>query len=258
MVDFYNSNLVTLKNKNWFERQQVAGSCVSKTIKSLCDIVKSKPNKLTLKDLEKEAESIILSEKCTPTFKGYKGFPGTICLSVNEQLVHGIPSDYQLTEGDVLKIDLGATYQGAIADSATTVIFGTPKSPIHVELIQACKDALRKGIEAIQVGKKIGAIGFAIDKFAKTTPFGLVTVYGGHGIDENVPHAPPFVPNKSSPSEGVRIQPGMTIAIEPMLVVGQPQTKVLKDGWTVMTPGIGVHTEHTIFVGEDKVYIMTE
>lgn len=258
MTSFANNSLINLKDVSLFERQKIAGRCVAGVLKTLNQMVIDKIPNLSLKDMEAEAIRQIDLAGCTATFKGYKGFPGSLCLSINKELVHGIPSSYVLQEGDVVKFDLGATYKSAIADAAATAIYGEPKSIYHVELLRACKEALNRGIKAIQVGKQLGCIGYAIHKFVSNTRFGLIADYGGHGIDENTPHAEPFVANKARPNEGIRIQPGLSIAIEPMVTMKDTRTRVLDDGWTVVTDDISAHNEHTIFVGEDKIHIMTE
>lgn len=253
------NHLITLKGATWLKSQKRAGRCVAQILKSCKDAVVNKQPNLSLKDLEDIAYMYFKANDCTPTFKDYKGFPSAICASVNTQLVHGIVDDYVLKEGDVVKLDLGATFEGAIADSALTCIYGRPKSQTHMDLIDACEKSLDAGLNAVKVGNRIGAIGNAIHKFAKNTEFGLITEYGGHGISWNKPHAPPFVANKSKTNDGIRIQPGLTIAIEPMLVIGRAHTKVLKDGWTVATPEIGAHFEHTIFVDDnDVIHKITE
>ncbi len=255
---FAENSLVTLKDQDWFEKQRLAGEAVATCLATSRKLIERKTPNLTLKDIEEECKKIITSFSCTPTFKDYKGFPGAICASVNKQLVHGIPSDYKLKEGDVVKIDLGATFEGVIADAAITAIYGEGKSE-HQRLIKACREALYKGIDSIAIGKRLGVIGHSISKYARSHGYALVTRYGGHGLDLNKPHAPPFVANKAHHSEGIRIQPGLTIAIEPMLVMGfTDKTKVGKDGWTVWAKDICAHTEHTLFVGEDKVHIMTD
>lgn len=258
-MSFEQSAFVVLKDDAWFQDQKKAGACVAGILRTLNQMILDATPNLSLKGLEAEAIKQIEEAGCTATFKGYKGFPGAICLSVNNQIVHGIPSDYILQEGDVVKFDLGATYNGAIADAAATAIYGKPKNQQHVELVNVCKGALYHAIKAIQVGKQLGVIGFAINKYVQSkSRFGIITKYGGHGIDRNTPHAAPFVANKARYNEGVRIQPGMTIAIEPMLVVGDPTPTTEKDGWTVTAKGIGAHFEHSVFVGSDKVHIMTE
>ncbi len=254
---FSNNSLIKLKGQDWLDKQRVAGKIAAQALLKLKGYVEGKTFHSTA-TLSQVAEQFILEAGGTPTFKGYKGFPAAVCISVNKQLVHGIPDDRVLDDGDVVSFDLGVTYEGAIADTAITCIFGPPKSERHVQLVQATEESLMKGIEAIAVGKRLGCIGNAISKYARGKGFGLITNYGGHGLDWNIPHAPPFVANKSEIEEGIRIQPGLAIAIEPMLVIGSTVTRVLDDGWTVVTDYIGAHFEHSIFVHEDRVEILTD
>jgi methionyl aminopeptidase len=258
---FANNSLVTLKDNRWLEKQRIAGKIVAASLNELEWYCKNKTfhSMATLNDM---IEKFIIKEGGIPTFKGYKktgqpDFPAGVCVSINKALVHGIPDDTVLNDGDVVSFDLGVTYDGAIADSALTVIFGSPLDPKHVLLLKTTEEALMQGIGAIAIGKHLGCIGHAISKYTKNKGFGLVNNYGGHGLDWNVPHAPPFVANKSEPTEGIRIQPGLSIAIEPMLTIGDSTTKTLSDGWTVVTPGIGAHFEHSIFVHRDCVEIVT-
>lgn len=253
---FLANGFFTLKNNEWLERQRIAGKVVAKCLNHLEQRVKDKTS-LTMRELSLEAEQIILDSKCSATFKGYKGFPEAVCISVNKELVHGIPKDYSLQEGDVVSFDLGATFEGAIADSAITCIFGEPKNKRHVELISATKEALIKGIQSIQVGKRLGVIGNAIYKSAKGNGFGVVTQYGGHGLEYDKPHAQPFVENKSDIDIGIHIHAGLSIAIEPMLTISSTNTKIMNDNWTVETSDIGSHEEHSIFVHKDYVEIIT-
>jgi methionyl aminopeptidase len=253
---FSENCVIHLKNADWLQKQRVAGRVVATTLTFLENQVKDKTIHSML-ELNALAEDIIEKSECTATFKNYKGFPAGVCISINNQLVHGIPTDYKLQEGDVVSFDLGATYQGAIADSALTCIYGEPKTPEHVRLIQATEESLMKGIESIKVGNRLGCIGNAIAKCAKYHGFGLVANYGGHGLDWDTPHAAPFVANKAELEEGIRITPGLSIAIEPMLTIGTPTTKVLEDGWTVVTNDVGCHHEHSIFVHSDSVEILT-
>lgn len=259
---FGTNGFFKLKNNNWLENQRIAGKCAATCLKFLEQQVLMGTSLTTL-ELSKKAEEIIFDFGCTPTFKGYKGFPEAVCISVNKELVHGIPKNYTLQDGDVVSFDLGATYKGAIADSAITCIYGNPKSSEYIRLIKACNDALIKGIEAIQVDKKIGVIGNAIYKYLNQFGYGVVTNYGGHGIDMTddgvgIPHAGPFISNKSSINDGIRIQPGLVIAIEPMAVIGSTYTRTLDDGWTVSTNDIGSHWEHSVFVHEDHIEIITD
>ena len=253
----FNNGFFKLKDQAWLERQRVAGKVAAKTLLLLESFVKNY-TQLSLLEMNKLAEEFINDNGCIPTFKNYKGFPSGVCISVNKQLVHGIPSDYHLEDGDVVSFDLGATYEGAIADTAITCIYGTPKKPEHTKIIAATEESLLKSIAAISVGKKIGVIGHTIYRSAKGNGFNVITNYGGHGLEYDVPHAPPFVENKSDPNAGFRIQPGLAIAIEPMLVPNSTSTEVSADGWTVCTKEIGAHFEHSIFVHEEGVEIITD
>lgn len=254
--DIITGNYYILKDNTWLENQRVAGKVVSKALTTLKEIVKEKHNYSTL-ELSKIAEDIIVKEKCTPTFKGYKGFPESCCISVNKQLVHGIPNNYKLQDGDVVSFDLGATFEGAIADSAITCIYGDPKKIEHVNLIENTKKSLNEAIKSIKVGKQLGCIGETIYKIGSNNNYGVVLNYGGHGIGPG-PHEFPFVCNKDYSNNGIRFTPGVTIAIEPLFVLGgDSSTRVLDDGWTVLAKDICAHTEHTIFINEDNVEIIT-
>lgn len=250
--------IVELKDQIWLGNQRIAGRAVAEILSTSKRLICDQTPNLNLLSLQEEAEMILKKHQCIATFEGYKGFPGKLCLSVNRELVHGIPHDYLIQPGDVVKVDVGATYNGAIADAAITAIYGEAKSKQHIELIDICEKSLLEAIGQIQVGKQIGCIGNAIYKYVTSkSRFGVVTEYGGHGINEGKPHSPPFVANKSQSNVGIRIQPGMTLAIEPMISVGDPKTKVLSDGWTVVTENINAHFEHTIFVHESVTEIIT-
>lgn len=253
---FSNTNLVNLKNQDWLDKQRIAGRLAAKALSTLKEQVQNRTSKTVL-ELNNMAEELIAEGGGIPTFKNYKGFPAGVCVSINKQLVHGIPTDYTLQDGDVISFDLGVTYEKAIADTALTCIYGQPKSARHVDLVKATEEALLRGIRAIKVDKRLGAIGNAIYKYSRDVGFNPVINYGGHGLDWNTPHASPFVANKGDPNDGIRIKPGLAIAIEPMLVIGNSDTYVSGDGWTVMTHDIGAHFEHSVFVHEDKVEIIT-
>lgn len=251
-------SLIRLKDQNWLEKQRVAGKVIAGTLSLLESLVKEKTTK-SLIELNSIAEEYILKNNCTCTFKNYKGFPAGVCISVNKQLVHGIPTNYYLQDGDIVTFDLGATFEGAIADSAITCIFGNPKSELHQKVVSTTQDALMKGIEAVKIGQKLGNIGYSISRVAKKAGLNIIENYGGHGLDWNTPHSAPFVANKSTPDEGIIIQPGLSIAIEPMLTDGSTRTWVDNDGWTVWCDSnISAHFEHSIFVHENTVEIITD
>lgn len=247
-----------LQGNDWLTKQRVAGKVAAKAISTLVAAVKDK-TKLSTLDLSKLAEEVIINNNCTPTFKGYKGFPESVCISVNNELVHGIPKNYYLEEGDVISFDLGATFEGAIADTAVTVIYGEPKSKEHVKLIETTESALLEAIKKIKIGDRIGVIGETIYKIGRSNGFAVVDAYGGHGLSWNTPHSNPFISNKSNSNTGIRFQQGMTFAIEPLFVIGSDNyTKTEADGWTVSTKNISSHFEHSVYIGEDNVEIITQ
>jgi methionyl aminopeptidase len=247
------SEIIVLKDKEWLERQKIAGRVVAKAHQEIYAMLKGMASGLTLAALNSAVEDLIRRNNCVPTFLGYRGFPASICASMNNELVHGIGTrNIQLKNGDVLKVDIGATFEGAIGDCAVTYIYGKAKNPEVVRMLVSCQDALYDAISLVEPGHRIGELGKAIWEKAKGDGFGVIVDYGGHGIDENKLHADPFISNKSSSNDGVIIQPGMSIAIEPMFVLGKNiRTKVLTDKWTVITHDIGCHFEHSITLDEE-------
>lgn len=251
---------IHLHNDEWLFYQRKAGKIVGGTLSLLEQEVKNGTTK-TMVELDKLAETFIRDNGCIPTFLNYKGFPASVCISINKQLVHSIPTDYRLQDNDVVSFDLGATEpeSGAIGDSALTCAFGEPKNSSHKLLLSATKEVLRRAIASIQVGKHIGVIGDTISRYAKECGLAVIDKYGGHGIEANVPHAHPFVANRASNESGVRFQAGMSLCIEPLFVIGRSaETRILSDGWTVVCDEICAHEEHTIFIHEDKVEVLTK
>jgi methionyl aminopeptidase len=251
---------VRLTEPDWLEKQKHAGNVVASVLKECAEAIKNKQPNLTTKELEAMAEDHIASSSgCSPTFKGYRGFPSVICASVNDVLVHGIPNDDELQEGDVVSIDLGVTYDGAIADAAFSCIYGQPKEEGHREMLIACQLALNEAIKSILPGSRIGVIGETIQAVA-SRKFGVVDNYGGHGITWNCLHDDPFISNKATKYDGLHIQPGLSIAIEPMFVFGMDNsTKVSEDNWAVKTKQIGCHFEHSVTVDNNGIpQIITE
>ena len=241
------STLVTLKDEDWLHKQKLAGYALVHAMKECVHTIEDKHPNLTLKDLEAIAAHQLELHDCTPTFMGYRGFPGKICVSVNEALVHGIPTDYKLQDGDIVTVDLGSTFEGVIADSAYTCVYGDPKDEHIPEMLDVCKGALKAAIASIKVGESLGIIGHTIHNHVRNSGFGLITTYGGHGINLNELHAAPFVCNREQKNKGIRIQPGLSIAIEPMLVLGKNvNTRILPDKWTIVTKDIGCHFEHSV------------
>lgn len=257
------SNFVKLQGKDWLEKQRISGKVVGDGLRLLEKLVNDKTTK-SLLELDKIIGDFITSNDCTPTFKNFNGFPNNCCMSVNNQLVHGIPTDYKLQDGDVVTFDFGATFEEVVSDAARTFIFGEPKFKQHIQLLKTTKECLIKAIESIEVGKHLGVIGDTIYRHGRNNGFAVVDVYGGHGIGldgegKACAHMPPFVSNRSNSNEGLRIQPGLVIAIEPLLVLGNSnKTYTSKDGWTVMAENICAHEEHSIYVHEDHVEVLTK
>jgi len=250
--------LVVLKDAQWLKRQKHAGRCVSNILKEVGNAVLSGTPNLNLKDLEQLTYKYCKVYDCEPTFLNYEGFPNAACISVNEGLVHGVVKDYVLQPGDIISYDVGATFEGAIADAARTWIYGIPKNNEHKRLVDEGFKTLLAGQNQVKVGNRLGAIGNAIYKYASRKGFGVVCNYGGHGLEYDKPHTDPFVANKQQPTEGVRIVNGMSIAIEPMLTIGEARTKISDDKWTIVTPNVGCHFENSVTVWEDQIHIITE
>lgn len=249
----YKNILCAIHNKEWLEKQIVSGKIVSQAL----SLLKREADNYTGLELSKMVEELILDSNCTPTFKGYKGFPESVCISVNNELVHGIPKDKKFNDGDIVSFDLGATYEGVIADSAITIIIGENKKA--EKLIKLTKDALDLAISNVKIGSKIGIIGESINKIAKNNNLQVIDKYGGHFIGLNEPHASPFVPNKDISSNGIRFQEGMSLAIEPLFCLGlSNETKTLKDNWTVVTNDLSAHFEHTIYIDKEEIIIITK
>lgn len=245
-----------LKTKEWANNQREAGRIASLCL-SLIQKEVLNTNK-TQTQIDKLAEEFICDHNAIPTFKNYKNFPGSVCISVNKELVHGIPKNIPFNEGDIISLDLGATYKGSIADTAITFIKGKSLSDKHDKLIQCTQESLYESIKKIHPNNKLGIIGNTIYKYGKRNDFGVIENYGGHHIGINFPHDSPFVPNRSEPSEGIHFYENQTFAIEPMFVIGSNRTYNSKDGWTVMCDDVSAHFEHTIYVHKNHLEIITK
>jgi methionyl aminopeptidase len=192
-----------------------------------------------------------------PSFLGYRGFPAAVCVSVNEEVVHGIPGRRVLEEGDIVSIDLGLIYKGYQADAAVTVGVGRV-SPEAERLIRTTEEALMAGIRAARAGARLGDVSWAIQSYAESRGYSVVREYVGHGIGREMHEEPP-VPNYGRPGTGIVLRKGMVLAIEPMLVVGDWRTRVLDDGWTVVTADgtLAAHAEHTVAITNGEAEILT-
>lgn len=207
--------------------------------------------------LDKIAEEFIRSHEGIPSFKGYNGFPSSLCISVNEVVVHGFPSQYELKDGDIISIDCGVFHQGFHSDSAYTYPIGEV-SPSIIELLKVTRDSLYLGIEQAVVGNRIGDIGFVVQRFVESKGYTVVRELVGHGLGRNL-HEAPEVPNYGKKGSGVPLKAGMVIAIEPMVNLGTRNIVQERDGWTIRTADrkVSAHYEHTVAIFEDRTEVLT-
>ena len=208
-------------------------------------------------EVDRAAEKMIRDAGALPTFKGYNGFPFSICASVNDQVVHGFPSEYKLKSGDIFSIDCGVTLEGFVGDTATTVPIGNV-SPEWLNLISVTEECLERAIDQCWPGKRLGDIGWAVQEYAEAHGYSVVRDYVGHGIGRRM-HEDPQIPNYGKPGQGPKIKAGYVFAIEPMINLGNHYTKVLSDGWTVVTMDgrASAHVEHTIAITEEGPEVLT-
>lgn len=245
---------VTVKSSREIDLMRQSGRVVAQTISLLLNSLE--PGMRT-KDLDTIASREIKRLGAKPAFLGYLGFPATICVSLNEQIVHGIPDETLIKSGDLIKMDVGAVVGGMYADSAVTAGAGNISSQAQA-LLEATRDALEQGINAAKGNARIGDIGAAVQGFAEPKGYGVVREYVGHGIGR-ILHEDPQVPNYGIAGKGLQLRPGMVIAIEPMLNLGTWHTKVLEDNWTVVTADgkISAHFEHTLAITDSYPEVLT-
>ena len=239
------------------EIKMISKSCqiVADTIDMLSEFVV--PGAL-ISDLDKKAENFITSLGARPAFKGYMGFPSTLCISIEDAVVHGIPGDIELKEGQIVGIDCGAELNGYYGDHAKTFSVGKISSE-KKELMKITEESLYKGIEKAVPGNYVGDIGYAVQTHAESNGFSVVRELVGHGIGQNL-HEEPQVPNYGTPSQGYKLHAGMCIAIEPMINLGGREIYTAKDGWTILTADgkASAHFEHTIAILEDGPKILSK
>src|SRR5215210_1563311 len=242
------------KSKKELEKMRAAGQLVGRVLQELRRMVE--PGVTTI-EIDCQAEKMIRDAGALPTFKGYNGFPYSICASVNEQVVHGFPSDYVLQEGDIFSIDCGATLEGFVGDTAVTVPVGRVSEDLLM-LIRVTEECLEHAIRQCREGKHLGDIGWAVQEHAEGYGYSVVRDYVGHGIGRRM-HEDPQIPNYGTPGKGTRIKNGYVFAVEPMVNMGTHLTKVLKDGWTVVTLDgrPSAHCEHTIAITESGPEVLT-
>ncbi len=242
------------KSQKEIEKMRASGRLVGQVLQALRQMVG--PGITTL-EVDAAADKMIRDAGAYPTFKGYNGFPFSICASVNEQIVHGFPSTYELQEGDIFSIDVGVTLDGFVGDTATTIPVGKA-SEDRLKLIRVTEDCLELAIEQCRAGKHLGDIGWAVQSHAEEHGYSVVRDYVGHGIGRRM-HEDPQIPNYGKPGKGPKIKKGYVFAVEPMVNMGSYYTKTLKDGWTVVTvDGLpSAHAEHTIAITEDGPEVLT-
>jgi methionyl aminopeptidase len=252
---------IELKTPGELEAMRAAGGLVASTLAAVIEL--ARPG-VSTKELDALAEQNIRDAGAVPSFLGYHGYPASICASVNEQIVHGIPSAGQvLADGDLVSVDCGAILEGWHGDAAVTILVGSV-SDADRALSAACEAALHAGIEAVRPGDRLSDISHAVQVESEAAgkrdgvSYGIVAEYGGHGIGTSM-HMDPFLPNFGDPGQGPQLVPGMALAVEPMLTAGDPETRELEDGWTVVTAdgSRAVHWEHTVAITEDGPRILT-
>lgn len=246
--------MITIKNEAEFARMARAGRAVAEVLSSVREA--AGPG-VSMTELDALAAEIIRAHDCRPSFLGYHGYPATICTSPNHVIVHGIPDGYRLREGDILSIDAGAIHEGFHADAAVTFPIGEVEPEVE-KLLASTEEALAAAIGQVRPGARLGDIGHAVQTVAEGAGFAVVKEYVGHGIGRQM-HEEPQVPNYGSPGKGLKLRTGMAICIEPMVNVGEAGTRLLDDGWTVVTAdgSLSAHFEHTVALTADGVRVMT-
>lgn len=246
--------MIIIKSQSEIKKMRAAGKMVAEILQQLRDMIK--PGISTL-ELDKMAEQRCREMKAKPAFKGYGGFPFTICASPNDRVVHGFANEEPLRVGDIISIDFGLIYDGFYGDSAITVPVGDVDSEVS-SLLRVTEESLYKGIEAACAGAHLSDVSHAVQQHVERVGFSVVREFVGHGIGRNL-HEDPQIPNYGVPGRGPKLKPGMALAIEPMVNAGVPGVKVLEDGWTAVTLDgkFSAHFEHTVAVTDNGPEILT-
>lgn len=248
--------MITLKSKEELKFLREAGQIVAEVLEELREVIITS-SRITTQELDRLAESRILKRGAKPAFKGYRGFPSSLCTSVNEQVVHGIPGSYRLRSGDIIGLDLGVEFSGYYGDGAITVTVGEVRDGVK-RLLQITERALHRGIKQAKAGNKLSDISYAIQSYVEKNGFSVVRALVGHGIGKSL-HEEPAIPNFGEPGQGPSLKEGMTLAIEPMVNAKGFEVKTKKDNWTVVTADgkPSAHFEHTIAIRGSKPEILT-
>jgi len=246
--------MVVCRTKEEIEKIRRAGRIVAEVLRDLREM--AQPG-VTTRELDRYAEAKIRAQGGIPTFKGYRGFPASICTSINEEVVHGIPSDRKLRAGDIVGIDCGVTLDGYVADAAITVPVGGVSEELQ-RLLRVTEEALYRAIAQARVGNRLFDISYAVQSYAEAHGYSVVRDFCGHGVGRQM-HEDPQVPNFGTPGRGLRLRAGLVLAIEPMLNMGTHEVEIADDGWTVRTVDRkpSAHFEHTIAITERGPVILT-
>ena len=246
--------MINIRTPQEIEIMRQNNQLVAQVLQKLKEAIKPS---ITTKELDQLAEGTIREAGATPAFKGYRGYPASLCVSINEEVVHGIPGSRRLQEGEIVSLDVGVYYNGYYGDAAITVPVGKV-SEQAARLLEVTQQALAKGIEQATHGNRLLDIAHAIQSWVESQGFSVVRDFVGHGIGRAL-HEDPQVPNFGPPHHGPRLRPGMVLAIEPMINVGTGEVKVLEDGWTVVTADkcLSAHFEHTIAISDGKPDILS-
>lgn len=247
--------MISIKSKRELQIMHEGGEILASILDELKKFVK--PNLRTI-EIDRKASALIKEKGALSAFKGYRGFPGHVCISINEEVVHGIPSEKRLKEGDIVSVDAGVIYQGYYADAARTWPVGQV-SPEAKKLIEVARDALRVvAMGKLRAGARLGDVSHAIQEFVESKGFSVVRDFVGHGIGREL-HEEPQVPNFGEEGQGIKLEPGMVLAIEPMVTAGHHDVMLLNDGWTVVTEDghLASHFEDTIAITQNGPEILT-
>jgi methionyl aminopeptidase len=248
------STMVIIKSPREIEQLRRSNAIVAEVFEKLRGMIAAG---ITTRELDQVAEEFILLKGARPAFKGYKGFPATLCISINDEVVHGIPGQRRLKEGDIVSLDVGVNYIGYFGDAAITLPVGEV-DPEAKRLLEVTKKALYIGIEKAKAGNRLFDISYAIQSWVESHGFSVVRDFVGHGIGREL-HEEPQIPNFGTPHQGPRIEKGMVFALEPMVNEGTHEVRVLSDGWTVVTADgkRSAHFEHTIAITDDGAEILS-
>jgi methionyl aminopeptidase len=246
--------MIPLKSREDIEQLQVSGEILGRVMRDLKKFVVCG---ISTAEIDLIAEELIIKEGAKPAFKGYKGFPAAACISINEEIVHGIPGKRALCEGDIVGIDLGVNYHGYFSDAAVTLAIGAVTSKVN-KLVEVSRQALAEGIKAARVGNNLSDISHRIQSFVEGKGFSVVRQFVGHGIGLSL-HEEPEIPNFGRPHQGPILKSGMVLAIEPMVNMGSWESEILANGWTAVTKDRlpSAHFEHTVALTEEGPKILT-